>query len=69
MVGYDKEEEEAKDRGDFYLSRVKNYKYEDLKEEEWTQVVSTFRKLDFRHFDEMTPEDMEKLLYSSRGTL
>ena len=62
MVGYDKEEEEARDRGDHYLSRVKNYKYEDLNEEEWAQVISTFRQQNFRHFDEMTPEDMEKLL-------
>ena len=51
-----------KDRGSHYLSRVKDYKYEELNEEGWAQVVSTFRQLNFRHFDEMTPEDMEKLL-------
>ena len=62
MVGYDKEEEEAKDRGDHYLSRVKNYKYEDLGEENWAEVVSTFRVKNFRDFGEMSPKDMEKLL-------
>ena len=43
MVGYDKDVEEVRDRGDHYLSNIKNYKYEALSEEKWKEVVSTFR--------------------------
>ena len=41
---------------------MKDYRYEELSEEGWAQVVSTFRKLEFGKFDELNPGDMEKLL-------
>ena len=62
MMGYDKQEEEAIDKGSHYLSRVKDYRYEELNEEGWAKVVSTFRRLSFKKFDELSPEEMEKIL-------